>query len=36
MYPERTAAKIGGAIFVMIVGITWIRRRRVRDVSGAA
>ena len=36
MYPERTAAKIGGVIFVMIVGISWIRRRRVRDVSGAA
>jgi tetratricopeptide (TPR) repeat protein len=28
MYPERTVAKIGGTVFIIIGGIVWIRRRR--------
>ena len=36
MYPEQTVAMLGGAVFVMIVGIAWIRRRRIRRASGAA
>jgi tetratricopeptide (TPR) repeat protein len=36
MYPERTAAMLGGAVLVMIIGIAWIRRMRIRRASGAA
>ena len=36
MYPERTLAKLGGAVLAMIVGIAWIRRRRMRRTGGAA
>ena len=34
MYPERTVAKLGGVILLMIVGIAWIRRRRMRRTGG--
>jgi tetratricopeptide (TPR) repeat protein len=30
MYPERTIAVLGGAVLLVIVGIAWIRRRRLR------
>jgi len=36
MYPEQTVAKLVGAVLIMIVGIVWIRRRRLRRASGAA
>jgi tetratricopeptide (TPR) repeat protein len=36
MYPERTIAMLVGAVFIMIVGITWIQRRRSRRTGGAA
>ena len=35
-YPERTAAKLGAAVLVMIGGIVWIRRRRLRMTRAAA
>jgi hypothetical protein len=36
MYPERTVAMLGGAVLIMIVGIVWIRRRRLRRTDGGA
>lgn len=36
MYPERTVAILVGLLFIMTVGIVWIRRRRHRRASGAA
>jgi len=35
-YPERTVAKLAGAIAIMIVGIAWIRRGRARRTSRGA
>jgi len=36
MYPERTVAMVGGAVCVMIVGIGWFRRKRIRRARGGA
>ncbi len=35
MHPERTVAMLGGAFLIMIVGIAWIRRTRLRRAGGA-
>jgi lipoprotein NlpI len=36
MYPERTIAMLGGGAAIIIVGIAWIRRRRIGRTRGAA
>jgi lipoprotein NlpI len=36
MYPERTVAILLAAVSIVIVGILWIRRRRLGRASGAA
>jgi len=33
MYPEQTVAIFGGAVAIMLVGIAWIRRKRLREAS---